>query len=356
MKILFRYINLQVAAMILLVALALVGLDYFVTLVHELKIVGKADYTLSLALIYLGLQTPSRFYEMFPWAALLGTMISLGMLAQHRELVVMRTSRVSVQKIAGMLVLGTSMLLAIVVFIGEGIAPLCDKLAQNLKTQALSKGTALYTPYGMWVRQGNTFIHVQNVSSADTLQNVTQYEFDGEQHLKTVTVAERAKRNKNNTWTLTHIYGTSFGKDKTSLIQQEQSTIPDLLEPEILELEMVKHLDRLSLWTLYRAIRHQSRNELDSSLYQLAFWAKIFQPVTILLMVFLAVSFVMGPLRSTSQGLRILAGILFVFVFHTIGKLFAPLAVVYQWSAILAVITPLVFFGAVGFYLLRRVN
>src|SRR5437016_4403641 len=93
--ILDKYLAKQIIGIILVTSLALLGIDLFFNLVNELKIVGKGSYHSGEMLSYLALTAPTRFYVMFPWSALIGTLIALSMMANHRELVVMRTSSIS---------------------------------------------------------------------------------------------------------------------------------------------------------------------------------------------------------------------------------------------------------------------
>lgn len=353
--ILDKYLAKQIIAIILLVSLALLGIDLFFNLVNELKIIGKGSYTLSDAFAYLALTAPTRLYVMFPWSALIGTLVSLGMLANHRELVVMRTASISVNRIAWSVIKGALILTFFVVLLGEGLAPIGERLAQSKRTLALSGGQSIQTPYGIWIRQGEEFIHIRNVRADGVLVGVTRYQFDSDRKLIEVSTAESAVKEKKR-WRLNQIQGTRFDDNKTEVIQTDTQYVDNLLEPEILETAAVKHPERLSLMALWRTIQHRSKNELNANNYELAFWSKIFQPFLIIIMVFIAVPFVFGPLRSSSMGFRILAGIFVAYLFHTLNGMFAPLALVYQVPPLIAVLIPLMIFSGLGFFLIKKVK
>ncbi len=55
---------------------------------------------------------------------------------------------------------------------------------------------------------------------------------------------------------------------------------------------------------------------------QVAFWQRLAQPFTTLVMMMLAIPFIFGPLRSSTMGLRFIAGALMGFGFHMINRLF----------------------------------
>jgi len=240
-----------------------------------------------------------------------------------------------------------------VVLLGEGIAPMAERLASDKRTLALSGGQTIQTDFGLWIRQGSEFIHVQTVRGEEELFGVTRYRFDAERKLIEATFAQKAAL-IGETWHLSGVQGTRFLGDQTQSFNKETQTLKNLLEPEILETAMVKHPERLSLRALLRTIQHRSKNALTTQNYELAFWTKILQPVVIMMMVFLAIPFVFGPLRTGSQGRRIVVGILVAFLFHTLNNLFAPLAVVYQFPPIIAVLLPIIAFSGVGMWMLRR--
>ena len=75
MKTLTRYIGREVLASIVLIFAALVLLFAFFDLINELGDVGRDGYTTSAAVLFVALQLPSRMYELFPIAALIGTSV-----------------------------------------------------------------------------------------------------------------------------------------------------------------------------------------------------------------------------------------------------------------------------------------
>ena len=92
MKTLTRYIGRELLAAILLIFAALVSLFAFFLLIHELGDVGRGNYTISTALVFVALQVPSLMYELFPVAALIGTLFALAQLVSNSEYTVMRAS------------------------------------------------------------------------------------------------------------------------------------------------------------------------------------------------------------------------------------------------------------------------
>ena len=82
---------------------ALVMLFAFFDLVEQIKDLGRGAYNLRRILIYVLLSVPDHVYELFPVAALIGTLFALAQLVAGSEYTVMRTSGVSTARFAATL-------------------------------------------------------------------------------------------------------------------------------------------------------------------------------------------------------------------------------------------------------------
>ena len=80
MSLIARYIGKTVLLNTLLVLLVLVALTGIFGFIGELDDVGKGNYSVSSALIYILLRMPGSAYELFPPAVLLGSLLGLGAL------------------------------------------------------------------------------------------------------------------------------------------------------------------------------------------------------------------------------------------------------------------------------------
>ena len=133
MRTLSRYVGRDVLLATLLIFGALLGLFAFFDLIHELGDVGRGNYTLSSALLFVALQLPSRMYELFPAAALIGTLFAMAQLVANSEYTVMRASGASLAQVTWALV-RVGIPLAVATFLaGELIAPPAERLAQQIR-------------------------------------------------------------------------------------------------------------------------------------------------------------------------------------------------------------------------------
>jgi lipopolysaccharide export system permease protein len=347
------YIGKTLFVTIMLVTTLFVGLEFMFSFVNELRFVGTGDYSTSLAIGTILLSIPSQIAQMFPMSALVGTLLGLGLLASRSELIVMRAAGLSIGNIiAGVLKL--ALLLVVIVWIlGEWIAPMADKFAHIQKASALSGGQALRTTNGTWMRDGLDFVHIQVMQSGGHLEGITRYEFDEAMELKKASFASHADYVEDH-WVLHDIDETIFEAGTVARDHIAKRDWVSHISPDILSIVGVKDLEELSLVGLWQTIRYRVVNHLDPKPYQLAFWQKMIRPFATLMMMFLAIPFVFGPLRSATMGLRMLVGVLVGFVFYTVNQLFGPLTLVYQIPPVLGALAPtLLFFGA-GLFILKK--
>ncbi|MFN3581786.1 MAG: LptF/LptG family permease, partial [Pseudomonas sp.] len=118
-----------------------------------------------------------------------------------------------------------------------------------------------------------------------------------------------------------------------------------MLDPDVLPLR--------SIWQYQGYLADQ---ELNNSQYWLAFWKKLLQPLTTLALVFVAISFVFGPLRSVTLGQRVFTGVLVGFSFRIIQDLLGPSSLVFGFSPLIAVLVPVGVLLLLGTVLMRRAS
>ena len=94
--------------------------------------------------------------------------------------------------------------------------------------------------------------------------------------------------------------------------------------------------------------------QIDNGEYQLAFWRKVFQPLAGIALVLVAASFVFGPLREATTGYRVFMAVIVGIVFNTGQDLLGPSSLVFGFQPWLAILLPIVIYGLVGLFLLRR--
>ncbi len=353
MKILDRYIRRHILSGTVLALMVLLTLTSFVTLVDQLDDVGRGHYRIRDAFAYVGLYLPRFAYQIFPVAALLGSLIGLGRLANNSELIAMRAAGVSMRRIV-FIVLKTGVYMLIVALIlGEGIAPVAEEAATRMRAEAISEQTTLKSRYGFWARDGEAFVNIRQILPGAQLRDIFIYELNDNRELVAATHARSAEYQQD-AWLLKEIGQTRIGKDRAEARTYPLANWASLIDPELLKV-VVSAPDSLPAWGLWTYIRFMHENGQDARLYEVAFWNKIVTPLATLIMLFLSVPFVFGSLRSVGIGQRVFAGTIIGMGFLLLNQAVGQLAVVYRINPLLAVSFPAILFLMVAIWYARRV-
>lgn len=351
MKLLDRYIATQVVGAVFLILLVVIGLD----LVFELVAQGEdmnERYGLKEVFVYLLLRVPGRVYEFLPLASLIGCLVGLGMLASHSELTVMRAAGISLKRIVWGVLKPALLLAAIALGMGEYVVPKTEQLAQSTRAVAQAGGQALKSRYGVWHREGNQFIHINAVELGGVIHGVTRYTFNEQRQMIAASFAEKGSYQAGE-WQLENISRTRFVKQRTETEQQRSETWSSGLTPTLLSVIVVDPMD-LSMTGLWSYAHYLEEQGLNAQRYLLAFWSKVLQPLGIMALVLVGISFVFGPLRSVTVGQRIVAGVIVGLVFKFSQDLLAPASAVVGFTPLLATLIPIVVCLGLGWVLLRR--
>ncbi|ELA8177056.1 LPS export ABC transporter permease LptG [Vibrio alginolyticus] len=352
-KILDLYIGRTIISTTALVLATFVGLSGIIKYVEQLRKVGRGVYDLTHALYFVLLSVPRDIEMFFPMAALLGALIGLGMLASSSELVVMQAAGFSKLDI-GLSVLKTAVPLMIVVMaLGQWGAPEAQKMARDLRAFAISGGSIVSVRSGVWARDANDFIFIGKVED-DKLYALNMWRFDDDKNLQKVIFAEEVDYQQDNNWLMRYVQITDMENENVISKQDiEQVEWHTSLAPDKLAVVTVKP-EELSLSGLYDYVTYLKASEQDASRYELAFWRKLTQPLSIAVMMLMALSFVFGPLRSVTMGARVLSGVVAGFTFYISSEFFGPLSLVYGISPVFGALAPSLVFLAIAIALLRR--
>ncbi|MGF1693009.1 LPS export ABC transporter permease LptG [Photobacterium kagoshimensis] len=352
-KILDWYIGRTIIATSSLTLATLVGLSAIIKYVEQLRKVGEGTYDLWKALGFVALSIPRDIEMFFPMAVLLGALIGLGMLASSSELVVMQAAGFSKLDI-GLSVLKTAVpLMLIIMALGQWGSPQAQKMARELRTIWTSGGSMLSVQSGVWAKDNNDFIYIGRVKEKQGLERVNIWEFDDNDKLQKSVYASSAQYLADEGWQLRDVTETTFKEDRQTNTHFESKIWDTVLSPDKLAVVTVKP-EELALSGVYDYVSYLKESKQDASRYELAFWRKALQPVTIAVMMLLALSFVFGPLRSVTMGARVLSGVIFGFAFYISNEVFGPMSLVYSLPPIIGAMGPSVVFLLITIYLLRR--
>lgn len=350
-----RYIGKTIFSTIMMTLFMLVSLSGIIKFVDQLRKTGQGAYTALDAGYYTLLSVPKDIETFFPMAALLGALLGLGTLAQRSEMVVMQASGFTRLQIALSVMKTAIPLVLLTMAIGEFVAPQGEQMARNFRAQQLLGGSLLSTHSGLWAKDGNNFIYIERIKGNNELDGISIYNFNDQRRLQSVRYAATATWDKeNHRWNLGQVDESDLtnGKQitgKQSINGQWKTNLtPDKLGVVALD------PDALSIRGLYNYSKYLTQSGQESGRYQLNMWGKIFQPLSVAVMMLMALSFIFGPLRSVSMGVRVVTGISFGFLFYVLDEIFGPLSLVYGLPPILGAVLPSAAFFAISVWMLMK--
>ena len=354
MRIIDQYVGKAIIGGVISVLIVLMIIDAMVGFAGQSHVIGVAGYTVWHAFAYVLLIMPQQIYEMFPMIALLGTMLGLGGLANNSELIIIRAAGVSMWKFVLSISKTAFLIMLFAIFIGEVIAPPAIQYAKLQRVKVLARQITLNTDYGLWVRDGDSYVNVRRVETNGTLTGIMLYTFNERNELLSLTRAAKATYDGKD-WYLSKVRKTVFTKKGVRIKTATKQKWQTLLSPNLVSVVSVSP-ENLSTWKLSSYVNYLEENGLDSSVYKLTFWTKVFMPFTIGAMILIAIPFIMGSLRHAGVGQRILTGFLGGLVFYLLNRLSGQMGIVYGLPAIISAGLPTALVVLWSFYILRRLK
>jgi lipopolysaccharide export system permease protein len=380
MRIYERYFARQIYLAFIFILFAFSGLFFFFDLINELNTVGHGNYKFQLAVLRVALQTPSRFYEIIPVAALISAIYVFAQMAAASEFTIFRVSGLSTGKaLRSLLKIGIPMVL-VTYFIGEVVGPYSDQLSERVRLEALGSAVSSDFQSGVWVKdtlteradgeQVTRFVNVGTLNPDTTIADVRIYEFDSLFRLTNVRIAKSGVYQPPGHWKLTDVTDTELGNLPPQAVnpgdalnpvyRAKQVTLPEFslrseLTPQILSVLLVTP-DNMSIFNLFRYIQHLTENHQDTQRYQIAFWRKILYPFAIFVMLILSLPFAYLHTRAGVVGVKVFGGIMIGMSFQLFNTLFSHIGTLNTWPAPVTAAAPALAYLAIGLIGLRWVD
>ena len=291
--------------LVMVVLLLLAGLFEFISQLED----TQGNYGVPQALLYTLLRLPQLSFEMLPIAALIGSLLGLGSLANGSELVVMRTAGLSVTRLAGMVAISGVVLMIFTGVVAEFIGPPLDYFARTMRTEGRYEQEDRNIDNAAWVKDGPVILHLQRINPEFEFGALYMFRFNEDNTLKSIARAENSGIDDSDKWILENFRETRFRDDGVQVIESSVAVESFEVNSELLGITLVKPVS-LSGRGLMSYISYLRKNDLSAERYETELWSRISRTVTVVLMPVLALAFVFGSLRSAGSGSRLLIGVL----------------------------------------------
>ena len=352
MTIFDRYIVRAILSGTALFMVVLLTIAVVVTFIGEQGDVGQGHYTAASAFWYALMNLPQEAWAFLPIGALIGSLLGLGQLARESELIVLRSSGVSVTRIAGAALIAGIVLIAIEVLIGELLAPPLQQAAKQEKAFERFSNVS-FGAGGAWVRDGDLILDAERLSAAERVGGLLVFRLSPDHGLLAIGRAASAHVDAAGHWVLRDYRESRFTPDRVLSSAEQARTLESHVTADFLGLAaaLPQDLAASELWTV---IGYDRANALDPSPYVFEFWSRIARTIAIAFAVLLAIPFVLGVLRSSGAGTRMAVGLLIGIALFLLQRLIESGAVVFKLDPVLLAWLPTSLLAAVSLVLLAR--
>lgn len=353
MNIVGRYLFITILGTTAMVLAVLLSLGAFIELVGQLDDIGVGGYRLVNAIGWVLMKLPSVLFQLLPIGALLGSLLGLGMLASRSELIVLRAAGMSPTRIARA-VLVTGVVFAVIGgLIGEFVAPPLERFSRQYRAVVKYGQAGAGTGESTWIRDGNMLLNVQPPTDEQPAGGVYVFRLASANALAAVGRAEVLRKAAGNQWLLDNYVETVFTPTAVETTSAGQSLAISGLNPDLLGLTVVR-TDSMTGKALWRYIQYLKRNGLATRDYEVAFWSRFAAMLAVPFMCVLAVPFVLGSLRGTGTGARMVVGIGIGLAWFLISRTLADGGAVWGLNAVLVAWLPTLLLAAVTILMVRR--
>jgi lipopolysaccharide export system permease protein len=354
-QVLTRYLARALCGSVLLVTVVLIGLYGLIEVIRESRAL-QGDYGWLEMMRYLLHTSPRRAYDIFPFAALIGTLLGLGSLVSSREWLAMRCAGWSRPRLVAQLMAIIGMMVLVLVVAAEWLIPSLESHAQGQRDQARSGELSLGRHGALWLRDGDAMIRIGRSLWLDDSRlefaEVLIQQFDAQRQPVAVLTAEHA-RHQQGQWRLTGVVVQPL-EEPASASRFDELTLRSQLSPELFAAAVTRPR-LLSTRDLLEMRRFLATSELNAVPYERALWGRVFYPLNVLAMVVVgAVLLLAMPTERGGTGLAVFAGVVLGLGYFILVRLVESLALLWPLPIWLSSLLPVLVIAALAWLVLRR--
>ncbi len=308
---------------------------------------------------YLLYRVPEvTFQWTLPYAVLLATLLTLGMLSRHSEITAMKAGGVSLYRIT-LPLLFIALIISFLSFLGnEYLIPFTNQKVRYLLAVEVRKEqpTSFFKNYKIWYRSDH---HIFNIQLLDpqkkVLEGFTLYQLDDSFRCIQRIDAREAKW-VNGKWWLYHGATRHFDKGGSVRMipfEEMECSLPESWESFQTTDWKSEEMSYTELRTYIQKIQSAG---YDATRYVVDFYSKYSYPLLNLIMVLIGVPFALKTGRSGGVALSIGLSVMIGFTYGVIFYIFLTFGRSGILSPLLSAWTPTVLFGLAGIFTLMSVR
>lgn len=356
MKTVRRLLYKDISSSVVLVALSFLSLFYFFDFVDEIERMARIGAGAGKAALMAAMGLPGHFYELFPIAVLIGSIVALARLAQSSEFTILRTGGLGPTRALGLLAGLATAFAGLTFLVGDYVAPQFEREGDDMRARFSHDVST--ERRGAWLKdhrkvdgQDRSYsVRVGRVGAGGALEDVHIYEFDGEGRLLSRTEAGAAVVDTQGLWHLQSVKravwsaGASAAGLRVGHVVVEEQRLPTLDWQSSLHAGVIAAAvlpaSSMSTLELLRYTEHLSAQEQSAQAYSIQFWRKALYPLACFVMVALALPFAYLHGRSGGISIKVFGGIMLGISFMLLNNVAGHLGLLKNWTPWVVAATP----------------
>lgn len=364
MRIYSRYLVREVLAHFLLSLLALLSIYLLVDFFSKVDNAMENQAGIGVLLFFLLNQIPFILGKFIPLALLLATMLALGNLAQHNEIVAFQAGGVGISRLLRPLLLVGLICGGLSFVLNNELVPVTSLKADYLETVVIrgKKEKELYSLERLWYVGSSGIYYLEGLDPGPrTIARAQIYGFGEDRHLRWRQDLEGLTYDPEaGGWVAARARLRQFRREQgfTDVVAYEEAENLPLKLTESFADFMVprKEPDRMSLKELRAYIGKARSAGLGYLEYTVEIYNRLFYPLSCLLMVVLAVPFSLSSRRSGGAARGIALSLVLGFSFWVALSFSLALGQGRLLSPPVAALGPYLLYGAGAWFMFRRLN
>ena len=347
MGILFWYILRQYLKTLTMCLMGLTAIYLIIDFFEKLRKFLKFDAEMSSVLLYFFFKIPDISFKLGPFAALMATLLTIGILNRNQEITAMRSCGFSLWHLTAPFLAVALCTTGILFSFTAVIIPVANAKAEHIKTVKITgKPQPLaFTAENLWLRiQNNTIMHVKEVIPEGTkLLGIHLYRLDPEFHVRGMLTAQEASYSPDG-WTLHQVIHRKISSGPVQITTHDRFPLELSLTPDDLKTWISLEPEHMTLDQLGAHIDHLKQEGHNVANFLTDYWGRVSFAFVTMIMTLLGIALGLRGLdargRSIAKGIGQALGISFLFwttnsVGIALGRSGALVPVVAGWIACL---------------------
>jgi lipopolysaccharide export system permease protein len=311
MTILFRYILREHVKIFLMCFWGLLAVYMVIDFFEKIRRFLRYDSGVVPLVMYFALKIPAISLQIAPFAVLVATLLTIGLLARSNEITAMRSCGVSLLWMTSPFLLFAAFLSLLLLTLSSTVVPLASEKAEEIRLISIEKRPTPLTVQAAqpWIRIGaDTLMHIKVIQvGGRVLQGVRVFHFDQAFHLNRIIEAAEA-RYTGKIWILRNGVRRSFGPDHTVDIvpfAEQPTQIP--LIPEDFATSLTGNFESMTFRTIRDYVARFQAEGVSLARLLTDYHSRMAFPMVTIVMVLIGIA--LGLRRSGARGGGLAAGI-----------------------------------------------